>query len=188
METVAVFSADPVAIGAVIGALALVVFAAALHKLAQPDWFAGALSGYRLLPPRAVPVTARALPVAEIALGIGILLPVTRVPALFGLAALLSLYALAMAINLGRGRRDIDCGCGGAAHPLSWGLAVRNVVLAAAALMAARPMVERSMEWTDALTLVLAVLAFYGMYLMTDELLRQSTRLARMARREREQA
>jgi hypothetical protein len=188
METVASFSADPVAVGAVIGALALVMFAAALHKLMQPQVFAGALAAYRLLPPGAVPVVARALPLAELAVGVGILLPVTRVSALFALAGLLSLYALAMAINLGRGRRDIDCGCGGAVHPLSWGLVARNLVLTAAALMAARPMVERSMEWIDTLTLVLAVLAFYGMYLMTDELLRQSSRLARMARREREQA
>jgi hypothetical protein len=188
MDTFAALSADPVAVGALIGALALVVFAAALHKLTQPEAFAGALAGYRLLPAGAVPAAARALPVAEIAVGIGILLPATRVAALFALAGLLSVYAAAMAVNLARGRRDINCGCGGGVHPLSWGLVVRNGVLAGAALLAARPTVERSMEWTDALTLVLAVLAFYGLYLMTDELLRQSSRLAHMAHREREQA
>jgi hypothetical protein len=188
METLATFSADPVAVGAVIGALALVVFAAALHKLTQPDAFAGALGAYRLLPQGAVPAAARALPLLELVLGVGILLPVTRLSALFALAGLLSLYAAAMAVNLARGRRDIDCGCGGTAHPLSWGLVARNLVLAAAALMAAQPTVERSMEWTDALTLVLAVLAFYGLYLLTDELLRQSSRLAGLARRARERA
>jgi hypothetical protein len=89
-----------------------------------------------------------------------------------------------MAINLLRGRHDIDCGCGGASHPLSWGLVARNVVLAAAALVASRPTVERSMEWTDALTLVLGVLAFYALYLMSDELLRQASRLAQIKRSE----
>jgi Methylamine utilisation protein MauE len=87
-----------------------------------------------------------------------------------------------MAINLLRGRNDIDCGCGGAAHPLSWGLVVRNVVLAAAALAASRPTLERGMNWIDALTLVLGVLAFYALYLMADELLRQAGRMAQMKR------
>jgi hypothetical protein len=185
MESVAALSADPVAVGAVIGALALVVFAAALHKLTQPAAFAGALAAYRLLPPRAVAAAARLLPLAEAALGVGILLPLTRMSSLVALAALLALYAAAMAINLARGRRDIDCGCGGAVQPLSWGLVARNSVLVAAALLAARPTLARSMEWTDALTLVLGVLAFYALYVMTDELLRQSSRLARMTQRER---
>jgi hypothetical protein len=40
------------------------------------------------------------------------------------------------------------------------------------------------MEWTDALTLVLGVLAFYALYLMSDELLRQASRLAQIKRSE----
>ena len=38
------------------------------------------------------------------------------------------------------------------------------------------------MEWVDAVTLVLGVLAFYAFYLMADELLRQASRLARLGR------
>ena len=109
---------------------------------------------------------------------------VSRQAALVGLAALVSAYAVAIAINLLRGRHDIDCGCGGASHPLSWGLVARNMVLAAAAILASRPTVERSMEWTDALTLVMGVLAFYALYLMADELLRQASRLAQIKRSE----
>ncbi len=37
-------------------------------------------------------------------------------------------------LNLLRGRRFIDCGCGGAAQPLSIGLVLRNVVLAIGAV------------------------------------------------------
>ena len=55
-------------------------------------------------------------------------------------------------------------------------------MLAAAALLASRPTLERSMDWIDALTLVLGVLAFYALYLMADELLRQASRLARLGR------
>ena len=91
-----------------------------------------------------------------------------------------------MAVNLLRGRHDIDCGCGGATHPLSWGLVARNGVLAAAAVLASRPTLERSMDWIDALTLVLGVLAFYALYLMADELLRQAGRLAQIKRAEQD--
>lgn len=172
------FAADPIAVGAIVGALALVMFAAAWHKFSEPEEFVGALAAYRMLPDPAVWPVARLLPVAETLLGIGILVPLTRHPALLGLAALVLMYAAAMGINLVRGRRSIDCGCGGAAHPLSWGLVGRNLVLAAAAILASRPTLERAMDWIDALTLVLGVLAFYALYLMADELLRQSSRLA----------
>jgi uncharacterized membrane protein len=178
------FAADPIAVGAIVGALALIMFAAAWHKFSEPEEFAGALAAYRLLPETAVWPVARLLPVVEAVLGAGVLLPVTRQAALLGLAVLVSAYAVAIGINLLRGRHDIDCGCGGASHPLSWGLVGRNVVLAAAAILASRPTVERSMEWTDALTLVAGVLAFYALYLMADELLRQASRLAQIKRSE----
>jgi hypothetical protein len=176
------FAADPVTVGTIIGALALVMFAAAWHKISDADAFAGALAAYRLLPPQAVPLVARALPAAEVLVGVCVLVPATRAWALLALAGLVASYALAIGINLGRGRHDIDCGCGGESHPLSWGLVLRNLVLAAAALIASRPTVERSMDWIDALTLVLGVLAFYAFYLMADELLRQASRLARLGR------
>lgn len=180
----AAFAADPIIVGTLVGALALVMFAAARHKLAEPDAFAAALAAYRLVPQALVPPAARTLPVFELLVGAAILLPATRTLALAALAALVLLYAFAIGINLARGRRDIDCGCGGESHPLSWGLVARNLVLAAAAVIAARPTLERNMEWTDALTLVLGVLAFYGLYLMADELLRQASRLARLTRQE----
>ncbi len=173
------FAADPIALGTIVGALALVMFSAAWHKLSEPDMFAGSLGAYRLLPPALVAPVARVLPLIEAALGVAILVPLTRAAALVLLAVLLLAYGAAMAINLLRGRSDIDCGCGGASHPLSWGLVGRNLVLAAAAVLASRPTLERSMDWIDALTLVLGVLAFYALYLMADELLRQASRLAR---------
>lgn len=181
------FAADPIAVGAIVGALALVMFAAAWHKFSEPDAFAGALAGYRILPQWAVAPAARALPIVEAALGAGILVPVTRLFALPVLAALVSVYAVAMAVNLARGRRNIDCGCGGAAHPVSWALVVRNLVLAAAALVASRPALERTVDWFDATTLILGVLAFYGLYLMADELLRQASRLAQLNQQGREE-
>lgn len=172
--------ADPVVVGAVVGTLALILFAAAWHKLSEPEVFAGALQAYRLLPAAVVPVAARVLPFLEIVLGIAVLVPASRAPALIATALLMVAYASAMGINLMRGREQIDCGCGGEAHPLSWALVVRNIVLAAAALVVAGPARERGFEWLDGVTLVVGVLAFYALYLMADELLRQSSRLRQL--------
>jgi uncharacterized membrane protein len=173
-------SADPITVGTFTGALALVTFAAAWHKLAEPDAFLSAVAAYALLPSPMVTAVARILPVMEITLGAGILLPATRTFALTGLMGLFLLYALAMAINLARGRHDIDCGCGGKSQPISWALVLRNLVLCAAALIASQPALERPMDWVDATTLILGVLAFFSLYRMADELLRQSVSLSRL--------
>ena len=181
MEPLAIL-ADPAAKGAVIGALALVLFGAAWHKLSEPNAFLSALAAYRLLPDRFLDVAVRAVPLLEIALGAGMLVPTTRGVALIGVAVLMLAYAGAIAVNLFRGRSYIDCGCGGAAHPLSWGLVSRNGVLAAAAFAVSGATVDRPLAWLDAVTLVIGVLAFYVAYLMADELLRQASRMARADR------
>ena len=85
-----------------------------------------------------------------------------------------------MGVNLARGRDQIDCGCGGDSHPLSWWLVARNAVLAAAALAVAGPTADRGFEWLDGVTLIMGVLAFYALYLMAEELLRQSSRLRQL--------
>ena len=185
MQPVAL-AADPVAVGAVVGALALVLFAAAWHKLAQAEVFAAALQAYELIPVGAVVAAGRALPVLEAAIGIGLLVPLTRQPALIAFAALMLLYAGAMGVNLVRGRRQIDCGCGGESHPLSWALVLRNAVLAAVALAISGPTSPRGIEWLDGVTLVAGVLAFYGLYLLFDELLRQSSRIGQLRAHERQ--
>jgi hypothetical protein len=174
--------ADPAAKGAIIGALALILLGAAWHKLSEPNMFLSALAGYRLVPQTMLDVAARGIPLVEVALAAGMLVPMTRSIALIGVAVLMIGYALAIGINLARGRSYIDCGCGGAAHPLSWGLLVRNGVLAVAALAASGPTMDRPLDWLDAVTIVLGVLAFFVTYLMADELLRQASRMARAER------
>ena len=175
--------ADPVAVGAAVGALALILFAAAWHKLSEPDGFAGALHAYELLPAPMVQITARLLPVLEILLGVAMLIPASRSPALLVTALLMLAYAFAIGVNLVRGRAQIDCGCGADSHPLSWALVARNVVLAATALAVAGPTLERGFVWLDGVTLTMGVLAFYALYLMADELMRQSSRLGQLRQR-----
>jgi len=56
-------------------------------------------------------------------------------------------------------------------------LVLRNAVLAGVAVGVSGPAGERNFEWLDGVTLVGGVLAFYVLYLLIDELLRQSSRL-----------
>jgi uncharacterized membrane protein YphA (DoxX/SURF4 family) len=112
--------------------LALVFGAAALAKLRDLDMFQGVVTQYRLLPASLVRPFVRVLPVVEIGAALALLLPATRALAAATLVGLLVLFAAAMAINLARGRSDIDCGCfiGAQKQRISWALVVRNLVLA----------------------------------------------------------
>lgn len=112
--------------------LAAILAAGGSAKLAQPLAFAGVVANYRLLPLALVTPFAFLLPPVELATALGLLLPAAR-PAAVAAAGLLLLFAGAMAINLMRGRRDIDCGCHGGLvrSRIAWPLVGRNLVLAA---------------------------------------------------------
>lgn len=102
---------------------------AAVAKLRRHDDWAAAVAGYRLLPDVFVLPVARMLPPFEIAVAAGL---VAGLPLAFaGAAGLLALFAVAMAINLLRGRRDVDCGCDPSARPkpIGWALVARNLCL-----------------------------------------------------------
>jgi hypothetical protein len=107
--------------------LCLVFARALLHKLGGFAEFVGTVRDYRLVPwPSAVAVV---LSVAEAAVVIGLLLPATRQTAAAAGAALFAGYALAIGINLRRGRTTIDCGCGGPGQGISPLHVARNAVL-----------------------------------------------------------
>ncbi|GMW06054.1 MAG: MauE/DoxX family redox-associated membrane protein [Gammaproteobacteria bacterium] len=115
-------------------ALAALLAAAGIGKLRDRRRFDGTVLDYRLLPPRLALRLAAPLPWVELALGVGLLAGVRQA----GLAAalLFGVYGVAMAVNLARGRRLIDCGCGDEPQRLNGWLVLRNVLLAAAALLA----------------------------------------------------
>jgi hypothetical protein len=129
--------------------LALLFFLAARHKQAEGLRFEAQLGAYRILPPALLRVTARLLPLAELAIAVGLLLPATRTAATLAAAALLAVYALAMGINLLRGRDRIDCGCGASPQPLSGWLVGRNAVLAGTALLVSVPAATRPLGPVD---------------------------------------
>jgi hypothetical protein len=176
--------ADPILALAFAACFALILFAAAWHKFADALMFEAALDAYRLLPGAMAPAAARALPVVEAAIGIALLIPATRGAALGAFAALMFAYAAAMAINLLRGRSQIDCGCGAEVHLLSWALVARNAVLALLALLLSGASTVRAFDWLDGVTLIAGALALYAGYSLCDELLRQHGRIAHLAQRE----
>lgn len=108
----------------------LVFLTAGIAKLRSRRIFPGVVANYRLLPGPLVAPFAAALPVAELAIGAGLLagLMLPAIPAI----ALLLAFSVAMAVNIGRGRAHIDCGCGRSElrQPLSRTLVLRNIALA----------------------------------------------------------
>ena len=109
----------------------LIFLTAAIAKLRDMARFEGVVANYRLLPPLLVRPVARLLPATE--LGLALLLPTGWGGVVAGTAAalLLVLFAGAMAINIRRGRRRIDCGCGDhrPGAMLGWGQVARNLAL-----------------------------------------------------------
>jgi hypothetical protein len=151
-------------------AVSLLLLAAARHKLADFAHFCGVVQRYRLLP-TALAKTAAALLVAiEGAVGVALWVPALAVPAALAAFGLLSLYSTAIGINLVRGRRHIDCGCGrsGRDRPLSGALLIRNAGLGLAALASMLPVDPRAPVWIDGVTVVAGVAVLALLYAAVD--------------------
>lgn len=165
---------DPVVAWVLRSLLALLFFGAAWHKLRDRRRFESSVAAYRLLPDRWSKVASGLLPVAEVGTAIALLVPSLRTEASAAVGAIIFLYTTAIALNLARGRRDIDCGCfASSAHtPLSGQLIARNLVVFAAAMALLVPSKSRALAWIDGFTIAAAVAA-------TSMLWVASARLAR---------
>ena len=89
----------------------LVFGLAAFDKMLHWPVLEGVIRNYRLLPRMLVRPAAHALPPVELAISLALLAGVGLFPAVASAIMLLLIFALAMAINIRRGRRYIDCGC-----------------------------------------------------------------------------
>jgi hypothetical protein len=116
--------------------IAMVFAAAALSKLWAWRELPGVVHNFRLLPSVLVVPVALVLPPLEIAIAAGLLMPGARSPAAACAALLFVVFAAALAMNLHRGRRQIDCGCfrSDLKQPISLAVVLRNLLLAVAAL------------------------------------------------------
>lgn len=170
---------DPLIGNAVALGLALLFLPAAWHKISAHAQFVAALNDYRLLPQPLLRPVAASLPVVEAALAVAWLAGERGGVLAAATAALLAVYAAAMAINLWRGRARISCGCGlgrsaeGDAQ-LSWWLVARNLLLAGLAGVAALPAAHREFGPFDALTLASATAAAALLYAGGSQLLRNA--------------
>jgi len=147
---------DPVLIATLRAGLALLLAAAALHKLRDRASFAVVLAEYRVLPGALLHSGVWLVPACEAAIAVALLAPGPLGPA--AAAALLALYGGAISANLARGRRQLDCGCLGPSlrQPISGALVARNALLATGALACLLPAAPRALVWLDAATVAAA--------------------------------
>lgn len=160
---------DPAISLALSVSLAALFAATAMHKARGFAEFAGIVRDYRIAPQGVVAPLAAIIILAEAAIAAGLLTPSTRAAAGLGAGLLLLVYGGAIAFNLARGRRDIDCGCsfGGAGERLTSALVVRNLALAVLALALAAPTGERALgplDYASAAIFALTAAALYALF------------------------
>ncbi len=147
-------------------ATALIFLTAAFGKLRRWSTFEGVVANYRLLPDPLNRGVAWLLPPAELLLAVALASGLPHAELVAG--GLLCVFAVAMAVNLVRGRTYIDCGCFDAAQrqPLRWSLVVRNAVLMGLLIIAARSR-EAAHAW-DLVTLTMGVLAGAAFFMVVQ--------------------
>ncbi len=169
---------DP-AFGLVIDSAGTLLFAsAAAHKLRRFDRFRSAFAGYGLLARAPARALAWLVPAAELAVATGLALDPARRAATAAAIGMLGSYAFAIAINLRRGRRDLDCGCGplagrhaGAIRAIAPWMIWRNLGLAGGLALAALPWSGRPLGAADRWTVAAALIAGGVLYLALERLL-----------------
>ena len=123
---------EPIAEAFTVTLLAAIFFAAGMSKLRALETFEGVVQNFRLLPERLVAPASYILPIVEVAVAAALLMPVSRSYGAWAAVCLIGVFTVAVAINLFRGRREIDCGCFNSElkQRLSWWLVLRNLALA----------------------------------------------------------
>lgn len=144
----------------------LVFFLAGVEKLRHWRLLPGVIGNYRLLPRWAAAPASALLPVMELFVALALLSGQGAWWPAAVAVTLLAIFALAMAINIARGRTHIDCGCGRTflAQELSWALVARNMLLAGLLLpsLIGPAAVALADVWTGAAT----GLGFFLLYLL----------------------
>lgn len=154
-------------------AYALLFAWAAYLKLRDLRAFTAVLDHYELVPPVLLPVAARLVPLCEAAIAMLLLLPHNRASAAIMGSGMCLLYAVAIGVNLRRGRRDLDCGCLGALkrRPISGWMFWRNLALAAALLIICSPWSSRALNGIDLLTIGAGAVGIALLYVTLDSLM-----------------
>jgi uncharacterized membrane protein YphA (DoxX/SURF4 family) len=146
----------------------LVFLLAGAQKLSHWRLLPGVIANYHLLPRALAQPVSAILPPLELVLGALLLSGWMKSWVALVAIGLLALFAAAMAINLKRGRAQIDCGCGQSflKQSLRWTLVWRNALLAVLLL----PLSTASVSLSLAVTGVSAGLGFFLLYLLVNTL------------------
>jgi hypothetical protein len=154
-----------IAASAVHVAMGLIFVSAGAKKLLHWQEFRGVVAAYRLLPASGAVVVAAIIAPLELFLGVASILHWGMPLTAFAVAAMLTLFAAAMAINIRRGRTAIDCGCFQTAlrQGLEWRLVARNI--ACALIVSAASAIPVALDSTSGLLAFPAGIALFCLYL-----------------------
>jgi uncharacterized membrane protein YphA (DoxX/SURF4 family) len=170
---------DPAIAMLIVACSALLFATAAIHKLRDLRRFDEIFSAYGLVPGRVRLRLSRAVPLLEVLVAAGLLLDVSRKLAASSAIALLVAYAIAIVINLARGRRDLACGCGGPddRRPIAPWMVWRNILTASLLALVLLPWGSRPWVLTDLVTVVFGTITCALVYLCIERLLDYSARV-----------
>jgi hypothetical protein len=164
---------DPAIGYLIVAGIALLLASAAAHKLRDLARFTAVFAAYHVLPEAPARRVAWIIPCIELGIALALCWEPSRCAALVSAIAMLIAYASAMAVNLRRGRRDLDCGCGTARsrRPIADWMVWRNLLLASVLGIAALPWAQRPFGVTDLLTVVGGLMVGATLYAAVDRLL-----------------
>jgi Methylamine utilisation protein MauE len=164
---------DPAIGFLIIIGIALLFLMAAIHKLRNLALFTEVFAAYRVLPERWARRCAWLIPAIELAIAITLPVSLCRRWAVVAAMGLLIAYASGVAVNLARGKRDLDCGCGaaGSRRSIAAWMVWRNLFLVLILAIAAVPWSSRPFSGSDALTVLGGVAVLAALYAAIDRLL-----------------
>ncbi len=175
---------DPTLGYLVVAGCALLFAGAGAHKVRSFAHFAEVFAAYQVLPQALARSVAWLVPCAELAIAAALLWTPGRRAGVAAAIGVLLAYALAIAVNLRRGRLNLDCGCGPMRdrRPIAWWMVGRNLLLALGLAVAALPWTARALGATDALTIAGGLAAATALYLALDQLFGEVAPRARAMR------
>ena len=177
---------DPAIIAVTRAAGAMIFAGSAAMKLSGPMEFRAAVENYRIVPESIAGPVAWVVPILELAGAAGLTFSATRDAAAGLLVALLAIFTGAIALNLARGRREIDCGCFGPMmrQRLSGWLVVRNAALALMVAAAAAHPEARMLLPLDYVTILSGGIALVILYVVLNYLLANAPVVAMLGMRD----
>jgi hypothetical protein len=157
----------------IIAGIALLFASAGAHKLQDLARFADAFAAYGALPNALARRVAWLIPSLEICMAASLSWEPGRRMAAVAAIAVLTAYASGLGLNLLRGRRDLDCGCGTARdrRAIAAWMVWRNLILAAALGITLLPWSPRSCNLIDLLTVMGGLTVGVTLYAAVDRLL-----------------